>query len=123
MEEYRHGYPNFQPLPSNANKNLLFYSNAMASQPNGATITEMHAQWAADYDRLESHHGYIQWLFPLRERSRFNAQAQVLQPQEMLQFIPGSELQRRFYTTLQMMLNFWGMQTSPYKQFKFIIIN
>ena len=82
----------------------------MASQPNGATITEMHAQWAADYDRLESHHGYIQWLFPLRERSRFNAQAQVLQPQEMLQFIPGSELQRRYYTTLQMMLNFWGMQ-------------
>ena len=110
MEEYRDNYPQFQPLPSNADQNLQFYANAITSQPNGATITEMHAQWAADYGRLESHHGYIQWLFPLRERSRFNAQAQVLQPHEMLQFTPGSELQLRFYKTLQMMLNFWGMQ-------------
>lgn len=24
-------------------------------------------QWLGDYDKLERYHGYIQWLFPIRE--------------------------------------------------------
>jgi hypothetical protein len=32
----------------------------------GATIEDIHAQWWNDYELLERHHGYIQWLVLLQ---------------------------------------------------------
>jgi hypothetical protein len=110
MEEYRNGYPNFRPLNESANDNLKFYNNEIKSKPRGATIEEMHKTWASNYELLESHHGYIQWLFPLRENSRFNSDSQVLQPWEMKAIREDKTMQERFRTTLKMMLNFWGAE-------------
>jgi len=30
-------------------------------------VEDIHRTWFYDYDLLEEHHGYIQWLFPIRE--------------------------------------------------------
>jgi hypothetical protein len=30
-------------------------------------IDELHEKWWGDYEALEREHGYIQWLFPIRE--------------------------------------------------------
>ena len=108
MEEYRNNYPHSKPTGGTAN--LSFYQNAIVSRPRGVTITTMHQEWAANYDLLESHHAYIQWLFPLRERSRFNSDAQVLQLHEMHAIQQTPQLQQRFFQSLVMMCNFWGCQ-------------
>lgn len=34
--------------------------------------------WDFSYEELESRHDYIQWLFPLKERSRFNTFAPII---------------------------------------------
>ena len=44
--------------------NVLFYSGRLASRPDGGLIDDIHADWDGDWERLERHHGYIQWLFP-----------------------------------------------------------
>jgi hypothetical protein len=61
--------------------NLKFYQGKIKSRPNGDFIDEIHRTWAGDYRRLEQHHGYIQWLFPLHEDG-VNMSAQVLQRHE-----------------------------------------
>ena len=49
---------------------------------SGDLIEAIHTNWKKDYTRLEWHHGYIQWLFPIRERG-LNWQAQELQSHEI----------------------------------------
>lgn len=82
---------------SRYSKNWEFYSEAVVESgrgqeetrkcvPNNLTISELHAQyvvslrivlltdpssrfrWMGSYDILEREHGYIQWLFPIREQ-------------------------------------------------------
>lgn len=38
-------------------------------------------QWFGDYETLEVHHGYVQWLFPIHEEG-MNHMSQVLQNHE-----------------------------------------
>ena len=49
---------------------------------SGDLIENIHDNWKGNYTHLEVHYGYIQWLFPTRER-RSNWQAQELQPHEI----------------------------------------
>ena len=48
----------------------------------GDYIDKIHMEWKGNYEWLERHHGYIQWLFPIRERG-LNWQAQELQLHEI----------------------------------------
>ena len=50
---------------------------------SGDLIEEIHANWKGNYTHLEMHHGYIQWLFPIRERG-LNWHAQELQSHEIM---------------------------------------
>ncbi len=45
-------------------------------------IDEIHKEWWGDYRLLEYRHGYIQWLFPIREQG-LNYQAQKLNQREI----------------------------------------
>ena len=45
--------------------NAEFYFNERPSEPDGALIDVIHADWGDGFERLECHHGYIQWLFPV----------------------------------------------------------
>ena len=41
--------------------NYRFYANEIPSRPDGDLIDDIHERWWGQYNKLESHHGYIQW--------------------------------------------------------------
>ena len=83
LEHYRMGYPGERLDNKRLQDNYLFYSNRLASRPQGGLIEDMHRcandvtcgcvfvtggrDWKGNYTLLEMHHGYIQWLFPIHE--------------------------------------------------------
>jgi hypothetical protein len=66
--------------------------------------------WDWDDGRLEYVHDYIQWLFPLRTQSAFNARAPVLSEADIEQFQENHLLQQRLARSLDIMLRFYGLQ-------------
>ena len=64
------------------NKNIKFYLNEIKSKPDGDFIDKIHVKWWEDYERLEYHHGFIQWLFPIRTQG-MNDESQPLQLHEL----------------------------------------
>ncbi len=66
--------------------------------------------WAWDYQKLESTHDYIQWLFPLKQKSRFNANAPVLNNEVIQAFTTNEQLRIRLVKSLKVMLSFYGLQ-------------
>lgn len=66
--------------------------------------------WGWDDVELERVHDYIQWLFPLRASSRFNAAAPVLTPADVEKFKVSDVLRSRLTTSLLRMLRFYGLQ-------------
>ena len=69
-----------------------------------------------DY-RLEQCHDYIQWLFPLATRSRFNPEAPVLSPEDIAAFRGSSRLQESLRTCLIRMLAFYGLELREFPDF------
>jgi len=53
------------------------------------------------------HHGYIQWLFPIRE-SGMNASSEELQPHEIQIIRNDPTCQARVIKSLELMLDFYG---------------
>jgi hypothetical protein len=85
-----------------------------ASEPNGALIDVIHQPhelggWFGDYELLEAHHGYIQWLFPIREFG-MNGRAQELQLHEARAIAADRVLKRRLRKSYELMLHFYGMK-------------
>ncbi|XP_076471019.1 uncharacterized protein LOC143300955 [Babylonia areolata] len=105
---YRAGYPDKKDNP-NLNLNAQFYLGQIPSRPDGARIDDIHRHWWNNHDRLESHHGYIQWLFPIRE-SGMNFQAQELQPHEAKTIQNDETAMKRFRRSYEMMLYFYGIK-------------
>ena len=66
--------------------------------------------WTWDYQKLEYTHDYIQWLFPLKEKSRFNLNAPVLNDEVIRAFSANEHLKIRLRKSLQVMLRFYGLQ-------------
>lgn len=61
-----------------------------------------------DFERLESVHDYIQWLFPLRVRSRFNPDAPLLDEATIRRFLEDETLRRELRASFEQMLAFYG---------------
>lgn len=57
---------------------------------------------------LESHHSYIQWLFPTDEASMFNASAPVLDAEQINQFQTRTDLRYKLFGAFEKMANFYG---------------
>ena len=72
-------------------------------------IENIHAHWWGNYELLEIHHGYIQWLFPIREDG-LNSMAEQLQLHEATAIASDPVLQRRLIRSYEMMLDFYGMK-------------
>jgi hypothetical protein len=66
--------------------------------------------WDWDDDALEAVHDYIQWLFPLLERSRFNLGAPVLTQADIQTFRTSEELKNRLRNSFKRMLQFYGLE-------------
>lgn len=65
---------------------------------------------AWDDERLEAVHDYIQWLFPLRERSGANPAAPVLDPLTIEIFHASPEMRGRLRLSFDRMMRFYGFQ-------------
>ncbi|MFB2879460.1 opioid growth factor receptor-related protein [Floridanema aerugineum] len=89
---------------------LAFY---LGQQPDsrGRMIEEI---WLWDYGKLESTHDYIQWLFPLTERSNFNRNAPVLTEEVIAAFNNDKGLRLRLFKSFSVMLKFYGLQCSKW---------
>eukprot|EP01096_Ripella_sp_DP13-Kostka_P011294 TRINITY_DN4530_c0_g1_i1.p1 TRINITY_DN4530_c0_g1~~TRINITY_DN4530_c0_g1_i1.p1 ORF type:complete len:217 (+),score=88.75 TRINITY_DN4530_c0_g1_i1:316-966(+) len=88
--------------------NLRFFKNEIPSRPDGDYIDNIHSQWRGDYNKLEQHHNYIQWLFPLREMG-VNLMAEPLTNEEAHAIRNDPVLIARAIKSLEMMLDFYGM--------------
>lgn len=72
----------------------------------GRRIQEM---WAWDFEELECAHDYIQWLFPLAEKSHFNPNAPVVDEGVIQAFQADLRLKQNLLESLSVMLNFYGL--------------
>ena len=67
-------------------------------------------QWPDD--QLESVHDYIQWLFPLLERSGFHVSAPVLTREDIQEFRNRADLQGNLRVSFIRMMNFYGVEVN-----------
>jgi hypothetical protein len=84
---------------------ISFYRDG-ARDDRGRTLAEIVA-W--DDHALEDIHDFIQWLFPLPERSGANPAAPVLDAATIAAFRPSAEMRARLRTSLERMLLFYGL--------------
>ncbi|XP_061183644.1 opioid growth factor receptor-like protein 1 [Saccostrea echinata] len=108
LEQYRLGYPGKKDNKK-LQDNMKFYKNEMKSYPDGDFIDNIHKNWWGDYERLERHHGYVQWLFPIRETG-MNFHAQELQMFEIEKIMDDPKAFARVLKSYEMMLDFYGMK-------------
>jgi len=67
-------------------------------------------------DQLESVHDYIQWLFPLPERSGFNVSAPVLNPESIQEFRIRPDLRENLRASFLRMMKFYGFEARANEQ-------
>lgn len=73
----------------------------------GRMITDI---WQWNHEYLEMKHDYIQWLFPLLERSQFNLKAPLLSQEIINEFKIDLQLRENVLTSLRVMLKFYGLE-------------
>ncbi|KAL0482469.1 hypothetical protein AKO1_013069 [Acrasis kona] len=91
-----------------ATDNIKFYKNIIPSKPQGDLIDNIHKKWFGSWSLLEQHHGYIQWLFPIREVG-MNYSAQPLSKNESATFRSDKDIQKRLLESYKLMLDFYGL--------------
>lgn len=96
-------------MPENTDKDGIraFYSGERPDS-SGRYIEEI---WAFTDHQLEYIHDYIQWLFPLGTRSRFNPDAPLLTQQTILAFRRSGFLRSRLKRSIELMLKYYGLQS------------
>ena len=90
--------------------NLLFYAGRLASRPEGGLIDDIHADWDGDWERLERHHGYIQWLFPVFENAGMNWQSSPLTKEGARAIRTDERMSLRVVASYKLMLRFYGFE-------------
>ena len=86
---------------------IVSFYLGQGSDSEGRKIEQICA-W--DDNLLEEVHDYIQWLFPLLARSRFNPNAPVLTKADIQTFRTSDELKSRLLSSFRRMLQFYGLQ-------------
>jgi len=108
VQEFLDRYPDTRD-DKNLTDNLEFYSNTKRCRPDNLRIEEIHERWLGDYDKLEYKHGYIQWLFPIREYG-MNYESQPLQLHELETLKQDPDVINRIVSSYTLMLDFYGMR-------------
>jgi hypothetical protein len=86
---------------------LLDFYRGTGSDNRGRTLAEI---WAYSDEQLEDVHDFIQWLFPLRMPSRFNADAPLLTPIDIAAFRAEPALRENLRRSLDLFLGFLGLR-------------
>jgi hypothetical protein len=96
-------------MPENTgNEGIRGFYSGERPDSSGRYIEEI---WAFTDHQLEYTHDYIQWLFPLGTRSRFNPDAPLLTQQTILAFRRSEFLKSRLKRSIELMLKFYGLQS------------
>jgi hypothetical protein len=85
---------------------VRFYRNQITDD-RGRLLREIQT-WSDS--SLEAVHDYIQWMFPLRERSGVNPRAPLLDASTIAAFQTDSELRDQLHASFLRMLRFYGAQ-------------
>ena len=93
------------PEPDAADRPIIAFYAGQAPDSEGRSLHDIR-RWG--FDRLESVHDYIQWLFPLRVRSRFNPDAPLLDEATIRRFLHDESLRRELRASFEQMLAFYG---------------
>lgn len=88
---------------------ILFYLNQMSKtgKKNGYLFDDI-LQW--NDEQLEQVHDYIQYLFPLKEKSQYNKNAPLLTDIDINQFKNNPLLRKNVRKALHKMLSFYGIK-------------
>lgn len=92
-------------LPPRQISPLVSFYREEAPDSTGRMLSQI---LAADDHWLEYQHDYIQWLFPLTTRSRFNPTAPLLDAAQIAVFQADGGLQARVEAAFRRMLAFYG---------------
>ncbi|WZO97696.1 opioid growth factor receptor-related protein [Isosphaeraceae bacterium EP7] len=91
---------------------LTEFYRGEANDTSGRSLAEI--QGYSD-QRLESVHDFIQWLFPLRERSQFNPGAPLLTDADVAEFRADPLLRRNLLRSFDVFLAFLGLTSEDGK--------
>jgi hypothetical protein len=72
----------------------------------GRTLHEMQHY---NYEQLENIHNYIQWMFPLREKSRVNLSAPLLKDKDILYIKNSEKIKQNMLVSTLVITDFWGI--------------
>jgi len=90
-----------------ANTPIIGFYSGTHPDNRGHYLHEIQ-QWPDE--PLESVHEYIQWLFPLPERSGFNVSAPVLNPDTVQEFRTSPDLRGNVRASFLRMVEFYGFE-------------
>jgi len=89
---------------------LEFYAEDHPYDPRRPEDTTFEAILGWTDTELEDNRDYIQWLFPLPERSMFNRTAPVLTKEVRDAFLEDDELRSRMLQAWERMMEFYGFR-------------
>jgi hypothetical protein len=96
-----------------ANSLIIGFYSGTQPDHRGRYLCDIQ-QWTDD--QLESVHDYIQWLFPMPERSGFNMAAPVLTREDIQEFRTRPDLQGKVRASFLRMMTFYGFEPRPGEQ-------
>jgi len=85
---------------------ILRYYGGEGTDARGRTLAETQA---LDHSRMEYVHDFIQWMFPLRDRSVYNPDAPVLTDDDVRAFLARPELRASLRRSFSAFLDFLGL--------------
>jgi hypothetical protein len=86
---------------------LTDFYRGTSTDSEGRTLAEL---WAYSDDDLEDVHDFIQWLFPLREPSRFNPDAPLVTAADIAEFHADPQLRENLLRSFEVFLAFLGLR-------------
>eukprot|EP01129_Flabellula_baltica_P002838 TRINITY_DN12738_c0_g1_i1.p1 TRINITY_DN12738_c0_g1~~TRINITY_DN12738_c0_g1_i1.p1 ORF type:complete len:387 (+),score=11.89 TRINITY_DN12738_c0_g1_i1:63-1223(+) len=87
--------------------NYRFLLGNIKSLPDGDFVHNIH-KWS--YDKLERHHGYIQWLFPIPRSRGINSYSFELTLQEAILISENYKCRINILNSYKIMLDFYGIE-------------
>jgi hypothetical protein len=93
--------------------NFRFYMGEIPMRAMGDedenVIDHLLSTWWGNYELLEYHHGWVQWLFPIREQGT-NPLAQPLTCAERDSILKEPTCRQRAFRSYELVLDFWGLR-------------
>jgi hypothetical protein len=85
---------------------LIAFYRGLATDTEGRMVSEL---WELSDQEMEEFHDFIQWLFPLREPSRFNPDAPLLTNEDVREFRNDPALRANLRKSFDRFLAFLGL--------------